>query len=67
MYRYVHTDILTPLDKYQDQVQKISESYGNFQSFQYFCEHNLDIYLTEMVEHDFGTNHTISRMEDLLV
>ena len=39
----------TPLDKYQDQVQDISESYSKFQSFQYFCKPDLDIYLTETV------------------
>ena len=53
MYRYVHTDILTPLDKYQDQVQEISEPYGKTQSFQEFCKartrDHLLIYLTEMV------------------
>ena len=39
-----------PLDKYQDRVQRISESYGKTQSFQYFRKHGLDIYLTETVQ-----------------
>ena len=31
------------------QCQDISESYGQTQSFQYFCKHDLDSYWTEVV------------------
>ena len=56
----------TPLDKYQDQVEAVSESYGKFQSFQYFCKHDLDIYVTEMVHIPNSENplRVVARLSD---